>query len=506
MRNHVQDVLAQLKGIWGRLDGGQRFVVAAVATATIVGLGAIVWFAGRPSYETIYTARGTDDIARVKQALQQAGITWTVDASGRGFQVERSKAAAATMAIAEQGLLAGEQPAVGGGLSLIEDAETKAWRLDAAARAQAAAAIQNLDGVLQVTVTASRPRRQPVFRDRDAEQRASATVVLRLKPGVAFEPLARAAASLASSQLMVPQQNIDVVSAAGNLRWRYDPDREAGGASSEFLALQRTIGEDRTRAAQERLDQLWPGKTSVSVIVELDPEWQVVSERVLPSEPLVRSEKIKKDETTTTAGKGADGEGGNSTRNETRDREFVTDIGERRSGKLMPELKRMTVAVLYDRSLEQTQGFQKEDLVNAVKAIVGWDPVRDRPEAFRTLVGDFTPYPLEPATAPGPGIAEVALRWGPTVGQALGVIVVVLFLRGLFRRAGRVAAVPAAAAAGGRSGGAGNAGGPAPADADESLPPEEQQKRMRREIERSIVSDPAALAKLLETWLVEQKS
>jgi len=346
--------------------------------------------------------------------------------------------------------------------------------------------------VVQATVTASRPRSRAAFRDRESEQKPSATVILKLRNGVPFEAIARAASSIASSQLMVPQGNIVVVSSAGNQRFHYDPDREAGGGTSEFLTLQRSISDERTRIAQERLDQLWPGKTSVSVNIVLDPAWEVRSEKVVPTEALVSQETVKKDLTEGSA-KNPD-EGKSSTKNEVKDRKFVTEIGERRSGKHLPDIKRMTVAVLYDRSLEQSQGFEQANLVNAVKAIVGWDPARDKPEAFSTLVGEFAPIAVGPEPAPGPGVAELALRWGPTAAQIVGVFVVVMFLRGLFRRSGRAgaAAAPAAAAV--------------PDVAEESLPPEEQHKRMRREIERSIASDPAALAKLLEAWIVEQKA
>ena len=77
------------------------------------------------------------------------------------------------------------------------------------------------------------------------------------------------------------------------------------------------------------------------------------------------------------------------------------------------------------------------------------------------------------------------------VGQVLGVLVVVIFLRGLFKRS----RVPAPAAM--------------PDELEipeEDLAPEEQQKRMRREIERSIAADPATLAKMLEAWLMEQRA
>lgn len=497
MRFFLNEILTQLKGIWSRLDGGQRLVVSAVMLATIVGLCVVVWFAGQPSYEAIYRAESNDQIVQAQQALQKAGISWTVDDDGRTFRVERSKVGQANMAMRQAGIGGSAPPVLGGGTSLIDDAETKAWKLDAASRAQAALAIAMLDGVASVTVAASRPRRTAAFRDRDHEVRPSATVVLKLKTGYSFEPLARSAASVASSQLTVPLENVEIVSSTGNQRWRYDPDREAGGGSSEFLNLQRNLGDERTRIAQERLDQLWPGRTSVSVIVELDPSWEVTSEKVLPESPILRSEKTTKDVSEDLGKASSDGERDrNTTKNETKDREYVTEIGERRTGRMAPEIRRMAVALLYDRSLEQAAGFSKEDLVSTVKAIVGWDPTRDQAEAFSTLAGEFAPVEAEVATSGGPSMVDVALRWAPTVGQWLGVLVVVLFLRGLFRRAApRRAATPAATSGVERT-----------EAKEENLSPEEQQRRMRREIERTIANDPAALARLLETWLMEQKA
>ena len=248
---------------------------------------------------------------------------------------------------------------------------------------------------------------------------------------------------------------------------------------------------------------MWPGKASVSVTVELDPSWEIRSEKVLPTEQIVKSEKSVKDSTQSSRpdSGGTDQNASsptNNKKNETKDREFVTDIGERRTGKLAPDVRRLTVAVLYDRALEQTEGFKPEDLGKAVRAIVGWDEDRDgKPGAegvgFSMLAGEFQPMDEGELTTASSGFADIALRWGPTIGQILGVVVVVMFLRGLFKRGGTRAAAAAPAA------------GPAAVN-EEELPPEDQQKRMRREIERSIAADPAALAKLLEAWLLEQKA
>ncbi|MFT4512152.1 MAG: flagellar biosynthesis/type III secretory pathway M-ring protein FliF/YscJ [Planctomycetota bacterium] len=485
MRQFFNDILIQMKGIWARLEGQQRLVVAAVLLATVAGLGAMVWYAGQPSYETIFTAQSADEMKRAQQALGQAGISYVPDATGRSFKVERSKVAQANSVIAGENLT-GSQPIGLQSSNMLEDAATKRWRLDNVSRGQAQAAIGKLDGVIEVTVTASRPQRMIAFRDSALQNKASATVVLRLRAGVNFEATARAAASIASSQLLVPKQNIEVVSAAGGHSWTYNPDREGGGGSSEFLELQRNMSDARTRIAQEHLDQMWPGKTSVNVHVELEPKWEVRTEKVLPPEPLVKSEDTTKD---TTANPSADADAeGSSSKNEKKTKEYVTEIGTRRTGQMMPEIKRISVAVLYDKEVVTVA---PDELTNIVKSIVGWDSSRDDEDSFRLLEAPFAPQAEVPMIDSGPGIGEIAAQWAPMIGQVLGVLVVVMFLRGLFKRTRRPVENDITLE---------------PDIPEEDLAPEEQQKRMRREIERSIAADPATLAKMLESWLLEQRA
>lgn len=41
-----------------------------------------------------------------------------------------------------------------------------------------------------------------------------------------------------------------------------------------ILTMQRKLAEEKAQLAQEALDQMWPGKTTVRVTVELDPNWE----------------------------------------------------------------------------------------------------------------------------------------------------------------------------------------------------------------------------------------
>ena len=503
MRTLFSDILNQLKGIWSRLDGGQRLVVSSVLLATVVGLGGMIWYAGQPSYEVVFSATSGEDLSTARRALDQSNIPYTYDDSGMGLLVDRSRVGAANSAINEAGLRAQGSSGSLGVSSIIDDSETKAWKLANASIAKAESAVREIYGVANVRITASPPRKRRAFVDKDRESRPTAAVLVALRPGTSFGDVARTSAALTSSQLGIPLENITVSNASGGQRWRHDPNRETGGGSSEFLTLQRNLSGERTGRAQEMLDQMWPNKTSVVVNVELDPLWEVISQKVLPTTELVRSEKTTSESTDQTSG-GTPGVGGNTTggnvastknetKNETKEKEYVTEIGERRSGRMAPDIKRITVAVLYDRSLEQSEGFSEEELTKVVKSMVGWDKDRDSVDGFSVLPGDFAPIDMEALMSSGPSKLDMAAQWGPMLGQILGVLVVVLFLRGLLKRSGAARSEAGTAES-------------QEADPDKELTPEQMQRQMRREIERAIANDPAALAKLLETWLIEQKA
>lgn len=513
MRNFFADLWTQLKGIWTRLDGSQRLVVGAVMAAAVVGLSAMMWFAGRPSYEVVFAGSSADEVRDARKALSQAGVPFISDDSGMTILVDHSRLAVANAILVDGGLRTANAGGAGSGIaSVMEDSETKAANLDDKRRGQAEQAIRGLDGVVQVSILATRPKRSP-FRNRDEENKPRATVSLRLRPGTPFEAVARSAASMAGAQLGVPMPNVDVVDSITYQRWSYDPDREAGGGASEFLGLERSMSEQRTQLAQAKLDAVFPGKTIVTVNVELDPSWEIRTEKILPEQQLMKSDDSTKDETkAANATSGVDqgsGQGGDSrstgsapsTSKETRKREYVTDgvIGERRVGKQFPEVRRLTVAVLYDKEFVKDKvkkddgSFNEAEFERMVKTLVGIDPGRldgegNPADQFSMLPSDF-PAAVPEVVPSGPGIGDQALRWAPAVGQVLGVLLVLLFLRSLFKRAR-----PAAAAEEQK------------AVSEENLSPDEQARRMRREIEKSIAADPAALAKLLESWLSEQKA
>jgi flagellar biosynthesis/type III secretory pathway M-ring protein FliF/YscJ len=341
-------------------------------------------------------------------------------------------------------------------------------------------------------------------------------VTLGIVPGDSFRRIARAAVPVIASALGMPPEQVTVVNAATAETWRADGER--GGDlpdSADFLALQQRRAEELQEKAHDLLEATYPGQVRVRVNVQLDPNWKLERRTLTPEAPLVKTDKLSKqdsgsgasgtvagDPSTTGAVAGnanAPASGGPTNKNETRDREYVTAIGSAESGMLSPDVRRLSAAIVIDEAAVQSDAGKVDQITKLVKGAIGWDETRDGAE-LPVVVEKFKAAPPPPAAA-GPGVMGLVREFGPTAGQVVAVVLVLVFLRGLLRRSQR----PMPARLPGRTAAA-RAGAAAAAEPAEELSPEDDMKRARREIERAIADDPGAVSRLLESWLVEQRN
>lgn len=474
--------------------------VASVMFATVVGLGAILWYSSRPDFVELQTFGDGKAMQEARAALESAGILALP--SGNVLKVDSDQYAAAQTVIFQQGLTDSSSPSFSESLgNLVPDRDTRLQIIDEQKRLAAEAAVRSLDDVTSVVVTASKPKQGP-FRSDDHLYAPSATASIRIRQGADFFQVAPHAAAVVASAVGISKQFVEVRDARTHRKWQFDPDKANSGNMNDFLALQKSMSDALTREAQSALDAVFPGKTLVTVKVELDNNWEKRREVLRPTEPVVMSDRTSKD----TLENGLQDRGGDpsiasgindgqespaasgptsKSKNETRDRTFDTNNGEREIGKLAPDVRRITAAVMIDEG-DATLASRVEDIREVVMNITGWEIRED-------VAVKVFPFPEpEPIEAPaGPGLTDMLREWGPTIGQVLGVLLVLLFLRGMLKRADPVKS-PA---------GAGGAG-----DVEEDLEPEEATRRIRSEIEKTISEDPAAISRLLESWLAEQKT
>ena len=263
--------------------------------------------------------------------------------------------------------------------------------------------------------------------------------------------------------------------------------------SNDFLELQNSVAEEFRRDAQAALDLAWPGKTLVTVKVELDNDGETRIETIVPDEPVPRSDRKSTNTTETGIRTSVASEGQETTqssvptsksKDDTRDVEFLVDAGERRIWNLFPDIESIRCSVLIDEN-DANLASRVEAIRDLVMPITG---ITNRQDVTVTVFPFPEPEPIP--TPVGPSFMDTVREWGPIGGQVLGVLLVLLFLRGMLKRAASVTATTRATGAG---------------DVEDELDPKAASRQIRREIEKTISEDPAAISRLLESWLDEQK-
>ena len=499
----LAELLSQVKGIWARLDGGQRLTMGLVLVATLVGLGAVVWFAGRPDYQVVLATEDPKVYGEATSVLSQAGIPFREE--GHTVLVEAGRVKEAQGKLFKAGVTTERGNDIDSGLASITfDSSTKEYQLQKASWSNAERSVRQIEGVVSVRVTGSKPKKTP-FTGFDKMTQPRANAVIEIRSGVSFEAIARATVSAVAAAVGVPEEFVTVTDAKTARRFHTDPDNGASLDMNEFVSLERRRGTELTERAQTLLDRMYPNQAQVVVSAQLDPNWSVRSEKILSEKPLVKEDRTdKKDAKEGSASPVGDPSAGtqlansgagnaSATKNETHSKTyFDPSIGEKKSGMLAPELKKLTVALSLDAAIN-ADAPKIEAITKLVKQAIGWDDTRDG-QGFAVHIDKFAPVSVELLTGmASPSLVDRLLQMAPAAGQVIGVIVVLLFMRGLLKKT-KVQSHEEEVVA------------PLTEQQKESLSPEEQARRMRREIERAITDDPATMSRMLESWLEEQQA
>jgi len=516
MPQFLSDILRQMNAIQARLDAGQRMTIAVVLLATVVGIGAIIWYSSQPTMMVLTTGEDTH-LMEVEKALEESGVPY--QRLGRQVMVDRQDHSRAHSALGRKGVSSSRAEEKGVLDSMTSSAEDRAAARLRRLQVDAARALMGMQGVREARVAAAKPRRSP-FRAHDKASEPRATALLRLAPGVSFQRLARSAVETVASTIGLPPENVTIIDMVTKARFKMNPDGPNSDGSS-FRTQERELESVYEEKALHLLGPL-RDKVRVAVVVFLDPEYTSARKSYIPPEPVLTEESSTKEDkkgavrtvggdpsvTAAVAGnqarRGGSGRGqGDSTKKTQTDKKYDSKLGTIVEGLMAPKIKKITLALTIDQSIEG----QKNDIKAVVMNAIGWEDVRDGPK--EDVVPFIYKFPPEVAIAfnpEAPGVVAVGpseptswLQYLPILGQLLGLGLVLLFLKSLLKRS---AVAPMSAIAGG------------PRDTsqdirnldDDSLPAEEAAKRMRREIERSISEDPATISRMLERWLAEQKA
>ena len=135
---------------------------------------------------------------------------------------------------------------------------------------------------------------------------------------------------------------------------------------------------------------------------------------------------------------------------------------------------------------DHSQTLRLRKIIDLIKGMIGWMPERD--PVITALVSEM-PKP-ESYVEESMDMGGMFSLYGPMLAQVFSVILVLFFLRGVLKRT----KIPAVSIERHRI-----------ETEEEELDPRKEVKKLRKEIEKVVNSDPGSVSRILETWLMDSK-
>jgi flagellar M-ring protein FliF len=298
MSDFFKQLLRQLNDIWTRLSTGQKIISTSVVALTFGGLIAlIVWTnmsGGGSAWGTLFSSVDLSESATVLEQLKKGNFEYKIENDGRTILVPKKSLYELRMMFAKMGL-----PKTGQlGYEVFDKTNlgmtdfVQHLNYKRALEGEIANTIQYLSEVERARVHIVIPK-ETIFIER--QQEATASVVLKLKPGTRLtEAQIVGVANLVSYSVEgLKRKNITILDTDGNMLSDAYGDNEIAERTSNQLQLQTKVELTLAKKASEMLDGvLGPNKARVKIAVELDFEQMNKTEEIFdPESKVVRSEE-----------------------------------------------------------------------------------------------------------------------------------------------------------------------------------------------------------------------
>ena len=408
MKDVVVSLLRQARDFWASLSLARRLSLVVVVVGVVVGVLAVSFVATQQTYTYLFTELTPEDASAIAAKLKELKAPYRVEAGGSAIGVPEERVHELRLELAGQGL-----PRGGGvGFEIFDKSHLGATEFEQrinlrrALEGELSRTIGNIAAVQGARVHLVMPEHSVFAMNK---QEASASVVLKLRPGRPFGKgeVAGVVHLVASAVPGLAADRVSIVSADGTMLHR--PREGAAGASN----LARGDGQDRERELASSLEEqarallervVGSGHADVRIGLSLDgASHERTEEHYEPGKTALRSEQKTEERSTpqteTVAGvPGAasnlpDGtatpvagptSGGNGFRTSWT-RNWEVDRVTERTTTPAGRVNRLTVAVLVDGAYKATPGGKEfiardkaelDRLAELVKGAVGFSTER----------------------------------------------------------------------------------------------------------------------------------
>ncbi|MEL1136115.1 flagellar basal-body MS-ring/collar protein FliF [Desulfitobacterium sp. THU1] len=527
------EIKSSVQAFWGKLSRLQKVVTIAAPLAVAIALISLLYWASNPNYVPIFTELSDVEAGEITTELKALKADYKLGNNGSSILVPEKEAAAIRLELANSGLPKGSQFSWSESLNEMRVGETESdrrLRYNLGLQTELETTLKTLSSVQAARVHLAIPE-PTLFVEQQEETTAAVTLTLKEGEPITEEQIRGIANLLSASVEGLKLENVTIVDSNGNvLSDVLSEDKLPGKMTATQIQLKQLTEENIRKSVQSMLDKVFsPGKTVVRANATLDFD-EVKTDSVVHGPGAVLSEAHTTENTTNTSAGGTapgvntnvpgyiapDGQGATSTSESTSDTiNHQVDSTQEQRVKNQGDIKRLSVSVMLDADTIS------EDQVDQIKAIVGSAAgiVLERGDEIQVAA---LPFDKTGALEQEQAMAEAArkeqmrtyIEWG------VGALLALAFLFVLFRMRSK------------RKQDAGTLGlgqelQPVPLAAAEELLLSQQEaereaelklaqskQKTAEEIERQKIkeavdtyaqSNPDEVARLVKTWLAEEK-
>ncbi|MEE9391623.1 MAG: flagellar M-ring protein FliF C-terminal domain-containing protein [Planctomycetota bacterium] len=382
----TNDVLGQIKTIWGRFSGGQKIGVGAAVAAAFAGvLMATIW-AGQPDYRNLGLELSAKEAGVAIGRLDEEGIDYKVMADGSTILIETSDLEQARRLLAKDGLSGAGAKEDGSGMFSSGNTinrRQQTWSNARNTEKRVSATLVNFDYIefAHVHIT---PLRERYYKQ--GRRPAKASVQVKLRGTLSDHQIQSITHTVAQAVDGLNPDHVTIQDTHG-IVLKQPNQGELQGMKKNLLKHQEAIEFAKANRAQQQLDFVFgPGKTHVTVDVEIDStRSQTRQTKYNPKSGITRhKEKNEKSSTSPRRvpgglpvgsrspanGSGGGGDAVDKTVSVTETKDF--DRTETELVKMGGAIKRLSAAVFIDESLSS----HEESIRKTLAAAVGIDESR----------------------------------------------------------------------------------------------------------------------------------
>lgn len=446
MGESIQQVRNQLNEYWHNLDKGKKKKIIIIGVISLLAIIILVLLLSRTKYEVLYNNLSLEDIAKVKDKLDEIGIEYKIpDNNPTTILVPKNMKSQAKIELASEGLPQS-------GYSFMDAFNDSSWsmtdydkkeRMKFALQSELASTISEIDGIEKATVYINEKDESGFVLDKENNKTtASVFIEKSFRSSLSSETI-KAIQNLVASSINTSPEEVQIVDSEGNLLTGNESESEL--LMTDQFVIKSNLENKINESIKNFLENVF-GEGNVDVLssvkINFDSEKTTIVEFKPPiegsDEGLVRSMEEVEEHVTGGSAQGEAGTDGNipdyemtDNRNEVLDKRSsvinyeLNQINQEIS-KAPGQVEDITVAVLINKDVLLNGEFNAEiekDIENLIYAATGLNT-----RQVEVMAGNFAVRDTESSVIAGdvPKMNKTLLLViGAAVIVLIGIIVVI---------------------------------------------------------------------------------